>query len=619
MSQYTVQTPNVHQLSAKALFEKLDLREKLYAHHLSCRRIEGVISAAWKGTRLILRQVSEESPLIFDFIRELVVQEHELTSILGYFATCLSNVGSYYGGQKFVPAFTSETLGIIAQRSTKANELYRQVASAIFQLPPHGLGFPSAHASSAYYPGKTLISQQEIAMVSEAPEYRGLQASTQQNVTTLSNVGHEWKGTVKLVGGDYHEELSAICDSLEQAMKFAADETQRATLSHYVQSFRTGSVDDYRESQCTWVKDRSPKVENIFGFVESYRDPQGARAEFEAIVAINDPERTKLLHTVVKQSDEFIRTLPWAREQSENNGKGHFEKDLLAPSDLSSIHTLVYNSSIIFDGINLPNFNDIRQDCGFKNVIVETSLTAPRSKAAFIDVASRDAFQRSENWAWYLWLIAHETLGHGSGKLLTETTPGEFNFESHHPPISPIDNQSIKIWYKPGQSWHGQFQGLAATVEECRAELVGICMMDNNKYLKLFGFDEKSDITAKSSILRATTACVKIIHTPASNDIHVQIDESTILTHAKPALENMLLRLHVYRCIADVHACRAYFGDLSGVSDEVLAWRDVAVKKKAAPLVFVQGNTCVEDGGVVVREYEASVRGVIRSWMERGV
>lgn len=45
-------------------------------------------------------------------------------------------------------------------------------------------------------------------------------------------------------------------------------------------------------------------------------------------------------------------------------------------------------------------------------------------------------------------------------------------------------------------------------------------------------------------------------------------------------------------------------------------------KKNVPKDIFVQSNTvCTDDddGGVEVREYEASARGMVKSWFERGV
>ena len=83
-----------------------------------------------------------------------------------------------------------------------------------------------------------------------------------------------------------------------------------------------------------------PRVENIFGYVEPYRDPYGIRAEFEGLVAISDPEETRALTKLVEHSATFIRRLPWADGDSlENDGKGPFEKALFEPPDFTSIHS----------------------------------------------------------------------------------------------------------------------------------------------------------------------------------------------------------------------------------------------------------------------------------------
>jgi dipeptidyl-peptidase-3 len=142
---------------------------------------------------------------------------------------------------------------------------------------------------------------------------------------------------MKVKGGDHSEELARICASLSEAKKFAANEKQERFLSHYIESFRTGDLEIYRNSQRTWITDKSPRVENIFGFVEPYRDPYGIRAEFEGLVAIMDLEETSKLTKLVESSNIFIKRLPWAGND-ENDGKGPFEKALFEPPDFTSIH-----------------------------------------------------------------------------------------------------------------------------------------------------------------------------------------------------------------------------------------------------------------------------------------
>lgn len=178
---------------------------------------------------------------------------------------------------------------------------------------------------------------------------------------------------VLIVRGDHSTELANICSSLSEAAKYTSNDKQRLFLSQYIESFRTGSLHVYRDSQRTWIQDKNPRVENIFGFVEPYRDPAGIRSEFEALVAISDAGETRKLLTLVEHSDTFIKRLPWAEGDSENNGKEPFEKALFEPPDFTSIHSernpssprisetmltllaLAYCSSIIFPGINLPN------------------------------------------------------------------------------------------------------------------------------------------------------------------------------------------------------------------------------------------------------------------------
>lgn len=246
-----------------------------------------------------------------------------------------------------------ETLEKLSLKSARLGSFHAQFKEHILSMPPYSLGFPSGIAQSSYYTGE-VISKDEIALVSSVfeensifPEntrihksgdqkYEILQASVESSAKTTTLTTSKESVDIQMTQGDHSSELSHICEHLTKAAENASNDTQRKFLQQYIESFQTGDLDVYRESQKTWISDKAPRVENIFGFVEPYRDPYGIRAEFEGLVAIADPHETRLLSRLVSQSDKFIRRLPWA--SPENNGKGPFEKALFEPPDFSSIH-----------------------------------------------------------------------------------------------------------------------------------------------------------------------------------------------------------------------------------------------------------------------------------------
>lgn len=258
----------------------------------------------------------------------------------------------------------------ISSVSFAALSLYSKIGEAALLAPiPSGLGFPSGVAQSSYYPGNLQISREEIAAVSSVLEaecihpentrirkcmsgnsnavtYDVLQASVaidSQSPRELQTKTLEPEGgggvTIRVIRGDHSDELTSICSYLQEARKFAANPTQEKFLSEYVESFTTGEMEVYKNSQRTWVKDVKPSVETVIGFVEPYRDPYGVRAEFEGLVGIVHRGETELLTTLVENSTKFIRRLPWAMDAIENDGKGPFEKELFENPDFTSLHS----------------------------------------------------------------------------------------------------------------------------------------------------------------------------------------------------------------------------------------------------------------------------------------
>ena len=560
------------------------------------------------------------------------------------------------------------------------------MSEAVYGRRPGSLGFPSDVAQSMYYPGNARMAREEIDLVSKTLEKEGLfpentriskaseygqltynvlQASVEQeNSRAHLQVSLSGSSTeIQVVRGDHSQELKRVCDCLEKAQQYASNPTQERVIAHYLESFRTGDLEAYRESQRLWVKDIRPAVENAFGFVEPYRDPYGTRAEFEGLVAIVDMEETKVLTKVVESSTKYIRQLPWAQNAIENDGKGQFEKELFEPPDFTSLQTLAYCSSIIFPGINLPNYNDIRQEVGFKNVMISNQIAAEykadRKDPAFIDHMEAPAYIVAEYDAFYIWVVLHELLGHGTSKLLTEYGPHSFNFDIERPPINPLTGKPITTWYKPGESWTGIFGDLATSLDECHAECVGAYLMDDEELLNLFDFDKSkttaADITwavylevgtaglralenyieddhkwgqAHSRahfamfrvLLDAGDAFLTVTHNVSTNNLIVHIDRSKILSHGKPAIGKLLLRLHIYRCTADIVACREYFEALTKVEGVFTEWRNIVIANKKPRQILVQANTFLgADGTVTLKEYDATVEGMIQSWAERKV
>uniref|UniRef100_A0A4W3GPW2 Uncharacterized protein n=1 Tax=Callorhinchus milii TaxID=7868 RepID=A0A4W3GPW2_CALMI len=79
--------------------------------------------------------------------------------------------------------------------------------------------------------------------------------------------------------------------------------------------------------------------------------------------------------------------------------------------------------------------------------------------------------------------------------------------------------------------------------------------------------------------------------------------------------------LQVYKSTADVEAGRALYERYSEVTDtepeRFLSLRDTVLLRKEARKMFVQANTRVEGGDVILKEYSASAEGLIRSFVER--
>ncbi|PNS19717.1 hypothetical protein CAC42_7684 [Sphaceloma murrayae] len=690
--------PTIVPLLIKPHFEALSPKEQRYAHYIS--------RAAFSGTRIVLRQVSPESEPVYDFIialhkaadgnyatlqKKAGLSDEDLKHYLSYAAQFLGNGGNYksFGDSKFIPRLAPEKLTALSQTDADATRHLSAAggASALYETRTLGemhLGYPSKGHLSTYYPDSPNITEDEIEYIATwlkdrqlLPEntrlrktkegnFECLIASAETSPSDRDTKDAEWRlegplsgSTLKLVYGDHSVEMGKIADALAQARKNAANDHEEKMQAEYVKSFATGSSNAFLESQRHWIRDKGPMVESNIGFIETYRDPHGIRGEWEGFAAMVNKERTKAFGKLVESAPAQIPKLPWSKE---------FEKDKFLSPDFTSLEVLTFAGSGIPAGINIPNFDSIRQSEGFKNVSLGNVLSAkpPDEKVPFISDEDMDTYKKYSDLAFEVQVGLHELLGHGCGKLLQETEPGQYNFDVKNPPISPITNKPINTWYKPGETWGSVFGGMGPSYEECRAECVAMALSCDYGILQIFGLgDGKDDINSEagsvlySAYLQMARAGIAALQfwDPASrkwgqahmqarhailkvflsagpefckldyqtsadgksiSDLVVRIDKTKIASHGRPAVEKFLQKLQVYKATADLKAGKELYEGITGVDEWFADKVRPEVLRRAQPRkVFVQANTFLEGEEVTLREYEATAEGMIRSYAER--
>ncbi|GME96596.1 unnamed protein product [Ambrosiozyma monospora] len=419
-------------------------------------------------------------------------------------------------------------------------------------------------------------------------------------------------------------------------------------LTHYIEAFKTGSMKAHYNSQIDWVKDIGPTVETNIGFIETYRDYLGTKGEWECLVAIVNKERTAKFGALVNGAKDFITELPWDKS---------FEKDVFTPPDFTSLEVLTFAGSGCPAGINIPNYDKIRINIGFKNVSLGNVLSAKSGNEpiTFVSEELQDLYNKYRVESFEVQVGIHELLGHGTGKLLMQTGENEFNFDIKNPPLG-LDGKPVSTYYKLGETWGSLFGSLAGPYEECRAESVAMALVTNRKLLEIFGYktkEEQDDVIyisylsmcragllameyydpknkkwgqphcqARYAILKAYLdageGLVKLEYTKDDfSDLVITVDKSKIATVGQKSIEEYLQKLHVYKCSADVKAGSKFFIDQTTIPDEILKFRDVVLSKKLPRKQLVQANTFVKGDKVEVKEYEETELGMIESFAER--
>ncbi len=258
------------------------------------------------------------------------------------------------------------------------------------------------------------------------------------------------------VGGLYTEAIEKIVSELEKALPFAENDKQKAVIETLIDYYKTGDLRTFDAYAVLWVQDTDSEVDFVNGFTETYGDPLGMKASWEATVNFINKEATKRTKLISDNAQWFEDHSPIDDRFRKKEVKGVTAKVIT----VSMLGGDCYPATPI--GINLPNADWIRRDHGSKSVTIE-NITEAYDKASqgngfseeFVwSDTERDLLKTYGFMTDNLHTDLHECLGHGSGITL----PG-------------VEPDALKAY--------------ASTLEETRADLFGLYYIADDKMVEL--------------------------------------------------------------------------------------------------------------------------------------
>ncbi|KAK7868635.1 hypothetical protein R5R35_008443 [Gryllus longicercus] len=680
----------VVELDCRSAFKDLLKKEKLYAHYLS--------KASWDGSLIVLIQTSPESPIIFILLRKLFAHqsieelkklslskggltEEEFQALLVYTSGIFTNMGNYkgFGDSKIIPNLSEEKFEAVIKASQAYQDQPKEIEyiwslckNKIFSLSEEEktLSFPDKGVTTYFSRNCTL---EDAELVNEFLKNKKMEAYNSRVFKTVDNgtrvfeirlasaeTGSHPPVTIpeesfekckfQVTRGDYSKLMQLVADNLQKAKDYAANETEKNMIERYISSFTTGSLQDHKDGSRFWIKDVGPVIETYIGFIETYRDPAGMRGEFEGFVAMVNKTMSAKFADLVNRAEELLKALPWPAS---------FEKDKFLRPDFTSLDVLTFSGSGIPAGINIPNYDEIRQSEGFKNVSLGNVIPANYKDAVlpFLTSEDQDLINKYRVPSFEVQVGLHELLGHGSGKLFRKEKDG-YNFDIETV-LNPLTKEKIKCWYDAGETYDSKFTTISSSYEECRAESVGLYLSLDKDVVKVFGFEgteadhviyvnwlnllyggcakalEMYNPTTKSwlqahaqaryvilqVLLEAGEDLVSVVETEPGQDLLIKLDRSKLNSVGKKAIGEFLLKLQVYKSTGDITAAQAMYSKYSEVPSEGkhpwARWRDIILAKKQPRKMLVQANTILENEEVQLKSYEANHSGLIQSYVDR--
>jgi dipeptidyl-peptidase-3 len=106
-------------------------------------------------------------------------------------------------------------------------------------------------------------------------------------------------------GGLYGQAIDKIVYWLEKARDVALNDVQKEELDLLIEYYRTADLKTWDDYNILWARNTGLSVDYINGFIETYGDPLGMKATWEAVVDYKDIEASKRTALITENAQWF--------------------------------------------------------------------------------------------------------------------------------------------------------------------------------------------------------------------------------------------------------------------------------------------------------------------------
>ncbi|MFR9661847.1 MAG: dihydrofolate reductase, partial [Rikenellaceae bacterium] len=369
-----------------------------------------------------------------------------------------SGIHHHYANDKFIPLFSRAFYDRISFGIEHAAEVGDLIFDATLYPTRHnsakGCDLIASSATNYYAEG---ITQAQVESFYSAKENPPVFHPISHGLNSQLVIGEDGELEEKIwrVGGMYSEAIEHIVAELELAKEFA-ESRQQEIISSLIRYYQTGDLAEFDRYSILWVEDKDSKIDFLNGFIEVYGDPLGRKGSWEAIVNFKNEEASHRTEVIAGAAQWFEDHAPISPEYRKPQVKGVSARVV----SVAMLGGDCYPATPI--GINLPNADWIRSDCGSKSVTID-NITAAYHEAAMGSGFDEEFFLREEDRLRIakhaklsddLHTDLHECLGHGSGRLAEGITGAEL-------------------------------KSYGSTLEEARADLFGLYYIGDEKMVEL--------------------------------------------------------------------------------------------------------------------------------------